>query len=133
LKNNNHIAANSYIWIVFPSDISFSAISCNQVCISGTLNGSQGVQFQQMGPLSASTLFTLVVNHVINPISTKPTSSFGIYIYNSQNQLLEYLTNGPSFAATIPSVLSISVISSSVRNSEVGWFNITLSPNYAIV
>ena len=88
LRNNNQIAANSYIWIIFPSDIKFSAITCNLVCISGTYNNSQGVQFQQIGPLSASTLLALTVYHVINPISTKPTSSFQIYIFNAQNQLL---------------------------------------------
>jgi hypothetical protein len=88
LRNNNQIAANSYIWIVFPNEITLSATTCNHVCIYGSYNGSQAVQFQQIGPLSSSTLSSLTVYHGINPISTKPTSSFQIYIYNSQNQLL---------------------------------------------
>lgn len=88
VRNNNQIPINSYIWIVFPNDITLSAITCNSVCISGSYNSSQAVQFQQIGPLSASTISKLTVYHVLNPISTKPTASFQIYIYNSQNQLL---------------------------------------------
>jgi hypothetical protein len=100
--------------------------------VSGSYNGSKGVQFQQLGPLSALTISTLMVNGIINPISTKPTSTFAVYLFDSQNNMLEYLPSGVSFQAKTPSLLTISPSNLALQNSYVGWFNITCSPIYQV-
>lgn len=133
VQNNNQLPANSYIWIVFPPEITFTSITCNTICVSTPYNSSLGIQFQQIGPLSALTISTFVVNHINNPMSTQPSSQFQVYLYNSQNNILEYLKYGPSIQVSIPSSLTISYSLTSLQNSLVGWFNLTFQPNYQIV
>ena len=105
---------------------------CSAICVSGTFNGTQGIQLQQIGPLVAGTVSTFTIQNMINPISTQPSSAFKIDIYDSANQLLEYLHSGMSLKATIPSSLSMTLLSSSNQNSAQNTYTITYSTSYLI-
>lgn len=131
IRNNNYLPANSYLWIVFPPAITITSVTCSLVCLVGSYNGSSGVQVQQLGPISAATVSTITIFNAINPISTQATTSFAAYFLDSSNNVLEYLTSGPNYQVSTPSLLTVSV-SRSLQNSFVGWFNITLSTTYQI-
>ena len=61
VKNNNNVEVGSTITIYVPTEITYASIACSVVCVSGTFNGTQGIQLQQIGPLSAGTTSTFTI------------------------------------------------------------------------
>ena len=69
---------------------------------------------------------------MVNPQSTQPSSAFKIDIYDSSNNLLEFLHSGPSLQATIPSSLSMTVTPSSLQNNALNTYTLTYSTSFPI-
>jgi hypothetical protein len=132
LQNNNAVPLGSKIRIYVPSLITFTTAVCSQLCITGIYNGSQGIQLEEVGPLAAGMVSSFTVDSMVNPLSTQPTPAFSVEIYDSANQLLEYLSFGPSFRATTPSSMLMSVTPSSGQNSVKNTYMITFSTSYTL-
>lgn len=61
-----------------------------------------------------------------------PTSNFALYIFDSQKDLLEYLSPAKNYAAKYAAALPVSISGATLQNSYVGWLNITYSPLFEI-
>lgn len=136
------ILINSYIEIVFPSEITipdttYSAGTCQTVIglsggISCSFTTSQTVRlsngFNTGNFLSGILQFT--ISGIVNPRSMKPTTSFNIYIYDASGYGQYAITTGLITTMTTPSDFrSISISSGSVNNGATTnyTFSITLS------
>ena len=136
------ILINSYIQIAFPSEITipdttYSAGTCQTVIglsggISCSFTTSQVVKlsngFNTGDFLSGLLQFT--ISGIVNSRSMKPSSSFTVYIYDSNGNGQYGLTSGLTTTMTTPSDFrSISISSGSVNNGAYAnyTFSITLS------
>ena len=77
-----------------------------------TFSSISGVSVAAGGLVSSP----LVISNLINPSSTSPTSSFGVYILNTLNQIIEYQAGGLTFTS----------------NQAANFFSLTLIPNNTI-
>ena len=86
-RNINPLLSNSYIMIVFPSEIILRTdsscnsiyLSCNVIPFNNTLIINTGMN------ISSNTNISIKITNVINPITTQTTSSFQINTYYSPN------------------------------------------------
>jgi len=58
----------------------------------------------------------VVINNLMNPSTTSPTSSFGVYLLNTLNQIVEYQAAGLTFTS----------------NQAASFYSLTIIPNNTI-
>jgi hypothetical protein len=78
VRNNNKVPTGAYIVLYIPTEITYSNVGCNVVCVSGTFSGKKGIQMQQIGPLNSGIVSIFTVSNMVNPISTRPTTAFSV-------------------------------------------------------
>lgn len=77
------------------------------------------------GLLASSPFF---IENIINPPNTMPTASFQLKLYNSNNQLIEYIISGLSVRMTTAASFSaLSLIPSNSINSAVTTLKVTFN------
>ena len=130
--NNNPLPTGAYATITFPSAITLSSPTCNATCLLNP-NNSQALLVQQLGPLSASTITTVTVDNVVNPVSTQTTNPLTLSLFDSSDQLLEYLSSGPTLTMTTPNTLAVTAATSTPTNSATGWLNLTLTLTHSLL
>ena len=70
----------------------------------------------------------LVINSLINPSSTSATSSFGVYLLNTLNQIVEYQGTGLTFTSNqAASFYSLSLIPNNTINSALTSLSVKFS------
>lgn len=138
INNVNPLPAYSYLKVYVPNEIGVSAAQVNcqagSAAVSCTYDlSTRIITFSSFssaiiaaGGLSST---PVVINNLINPSSTSPTSSFGIYLYNSLDQMLEYQASGLTFTSNqAASFFALNLIPNNTVNSA----DTSLSVNFAL-
>jgi hypothetical protein len=132
ITNQNPLPANSILYVVLPSDITYSnSYTCMRgvlsvSCSNSTIDSQVAilVSLGNSATIAASGLATtpIVINNLYTPTSTKQTSTFKLYLVYSDGTRSEQLTDGLFFAATNPSAFSVLQVTS---NSSQNYHNPT--------
>lgn len=123
ISNANALPAYAYMILYVPPEITIlspSQLICQAGASSLACTFDTSTRQLTMGYFSGSALsagqlssMPVSVHNLVNPSSTRPTTSFGITILNAQHQTVEYLTAGLSFQVSSPAP----------------FFSLTLRPN----
>jgi hypothetical protein len=135
ITNLNPFFAYTYLSIYLPTQITIggsitcqsgaSVQSCNFDSTSNMLTFSPFTTSTTAGQLSSS---SFMISNLINPSSTMPTSSFQVYFYNSNNQMVEYITSGLTIQMTTPAKFSaLSLTTNNTVNSALTSLLVTFN------
>lgn len=92
ITNVNALPANTYAKIYLPAEVGVSAnqVNCQAGAYSVSCTYDASTRIVTLSSISASTIAAgalandpIVINNLINPASTTPTSSFGVYLVDS--------------------------------------------------
>ena len=142
-QNTFALPAGSYVIIVFPTEfanaaaaalVSFSIGSLVQSACTMTVISN--MQFKLTSCITSNapsnTTFTVILANIINPTSTKPTSSLSISTYYN-NLLMEYMNSTLGVTLTTATSLlgsSIAVTNSNVDSITTYTFTLNFSQSY---
>ena len=118
IQNRNPLPSGSYLTVIFPGDfptalgISLTSFtSASNVISACTLSAVTSLSYNLTNcipsALSAGTSMIIVLANVVNPGSTKPTSSLQVQTYYN-SKLMEYMTTGLTVTMTTPTTLTFS-------------------------
>ena len=81
ISNNVKVEDGSYLVVDIPTEIVLSSghVGCNRGCV---LQGSNKVKVELVGNYGVGELGEVKIFNVRNPVSTMPTGSFGVEIFN---------------------------------------------------
>jgi len=108
------------IVVLSPSDIICFAGSSTLSCSFNAVSNMLTLSYFSSSSISAGQLVSspIQIMNLVNPSSTKITSSFGVYLYNSLNQVIEYVNSGLTYQVTIAAnFYSFSLIPNNTINS----------------
>jgi len=128
INNMNTLPANVYLQVSLPAEVGVVAsgqTNCQVGSSSVSCTYNSATRMVTFSSISSSTIGagqlasnTVVISNLVNPSSTSPTSSFGVYLLNSLGQTLEYQGSGLTFTATqAASFYSLNLITNSTQNS----------------
>jgi hypothetical protein len=135
MNNLNPLFAYTYLSLYVPPEIT---VGGSITCQSGVL-----VQSCTFNPATNTLVFSpfttaiaagqllsspFVINNLVNPSSTMATSSFQANLYNSDNQIVEYITSGLTVQMTIPARFSaLSFVVNNTVNSALSSLTVTFN------
>jgi hypothetical protein len=134
LQNRNPLPANSYLTVTFPSDFptngtpslgSFSAggapvPGCSMSAVSAMKFNFSTTCFPSA--LLAQTTISILINGLMNPLSTKPTASLQLETYFN-GKLMEFLYAGVTATMSTPTALSFASLTpaSATANAQTSY------------
>ena len=142
ITNLNPILANSDLFIGYPPEVTPTTAACqinsNGIsCSLTTYNSYTGFYIPAVvtSDLASTGLssFPVSLSGIYMPTSTKPSSSFQIYIIYPDSSVSEFLTTGLTITAMTPCSFSqLSISSSSNVNYANSVFTISVTPLFSI-
>jgi hypothetical protein len=137
VTNVNQLPANTYAKIYIPVEVGVSAsqINCQAGGSAVSCSYDSTTRMVTFSSISASTIsvgalssIPLVVNNLNNPSSTTPTSSFGVYLLNSLDQVVEYQSAGLTFTCSqAANFYAINMILNNTVNSAPTSLSVSFS------
>lgn len=126
ITNANPLPPYTYLQIYIPPDITVLDAT-NTICYFGsytlscsfnTVNNLLTLSYFSSSTIPAAQFVSspIQILNLVNPSSTKTTSSFGVYFYNSVNQVIEYVSSGLTYQVTV----------------AANFYSLSLSPNNSV-